>query len=91
MTSTSCGSTYSAAAGVVEHLYVSIGADVRGLMLPRYPHHIQAGIALPAGEWKQWKRAGVPFVADRVRRFDPIFASFADGLTDLTPSSRWKA
>jgi 2-polyprenyl-6-methoxyphenol hydroxylase-like FAD-dependent oxidoreductase len=65
--------------------YVSIGADVRGLMLPRYPHQIQAGIALPAGEWKQWKRAGVPFVADRVRRFDPIFASFADGLTDFTP------
>jgi 2-polyprenyl-6-methoxyphenol hydroxylase-like FAD-dependent oxidoreductase len=65
--------------------YVSIGPDVRGLMLPRYPHDIQAGIALPAGEWKAWKRAGVAFVADRVRRFDPIFGAFADGLVDLTP------
>ena len=24
-------------------------------------------------------------VADRVRRFDPIFADFADGLKDFTP------
>ena len=28
--------------------YVSLG-DVRGLMLPKYPHHIQAGIILPTG------------------------------------------
>jgi 2-polyprenyl-6-methoxyphenol hydroxylase-like FAD-dependent oxidoreductase len=66
-------------------LYVSMGADVRGLMLPKYPHHIQAGIALPAGEWKTWKKQGVAFVADKVRRLDPIFGPFADGLRDLTP------
>jgi 2-polyprenyl-6-methoxyphenol hydroxylase-like FAD-dependent oxidoreductase len=66
-------------------MYVSMGRDVRGLMLPKYPHHIQAGIALPAGEWKAWKRQGVRFVAGKVRRLDPIFEPFADRLTDLTP------
>lgn len=65
--------------------YVSLGAAVRGLILPKYPHHIQAGIALPTGEWRRWREAGVATVADRVRQFDPIFQSFADGLKDLTP------
>jgi 2-polyprenyl-6-methoxyphenol hydroxylase-like FAD-dependent oxidoreductase len=66
-------------------LYVSMGQDVRGLLLPKYPHHIQAGIALPAGEWKAWRKQGVAFVADKVRRLDPVFRSFADELRDLTP------
>jgi 2-polyprenyl-6-methoxyphenol hydroxylase-like FAD-dependent oxidoreductase len=65
-------------------LYVSLG-DVRGLMLPKYPHHIQAGIFLPTGEWRRWRQEGVAVVAERVRRFDPIFAGFADSLQDFTP------
>jgi 2-polyprenyl-6-methoxyphenol hydroxylase-like FAD-dependent oxidoreductase len=65
--------------------YVSLGDTVRGLMLPKYPHHIQAGILLPTGEWRRWREAGVAAVAERVRRFDPIFAGFADGLRDFTP------
>ncbi|HEU4369644.1 MAG TPA: FAD-dependent monooxygenase [Methylomirabilota bacterium] len=64
--------------------YVSLG-EVRGLMLPKYPQHIQAGIALPTGEWRRWRQAGIAAVAERVRRFDPIFAGFADGLRDFTP------
>jgi 2-polyprenyl-6-methoxyphenol hydroxylase-like FAD-dependent oxidoreductase len=64
-------------------LYVSLGKDVRGLMLPKYPHHIQAGIALPTGEWRKWRAEGVAVVAERVRRFDPIFSDFADSLTDF--------
>ena len=66
-------------------LYVSLGDEVRGLMLPKYPHHIQAGIVLPTGEWRRWRQAGVAVVADRVRRFDPIFAELAGSLTDFTP------
>ena len=54
-------------------------------MLPKYPHHIQAGILLPTGEWRQWRQDGVAAVAERVRRFDPIFAGFAEGLKDFTP------
>jgi 2-polyprenyl-6-methoxyphenol hydroxylase-like FAD-dependent oxidoreductase len=65
--------------------YVSLGTPVRGLMLPKYPHHIQAGILLPTGEWRRWRQQGLAFVAERVRRFDPIFRGFADGLRDLTP------
>ena len=72
-------------AGWSSTLHLSLGQDVRGLLLPKYPHHIQAGIALPAGEWKTWKKQGVAFVADRVRRLDPIFEPFAEGLNDLTP------
>jgi 2-polyprenyl-6-methoxyphenol hydroxylase-like FAD-dependent oxidoreductase len=64
--------------------YVSLG-EVRGLMLPKYPHHIQAGIVLPTGEWRRWRQDGVAAVAERVRRFDPIFAGFAGGLKDFTP------
>jgi 2-polyprenyl-6-methoxyphenol hydroxylase-like FAD-dependent oxidoreductase len=64
--------------------YVSLG-QVRGLMLPKYPHHIQAGILLPTGEWKRWRQEGVAAVAERVRRFDPIFKAFAGGLHDFTP------
>lgn len=65
--------------------YISLGNQVRGLMLPKYPHDIQAGILLPTGEWRQWRQHGVAAVAERVRRFDPIFAGFADGLRDFTP------
>jgi 2-polyprenyl-6-methoxyphenol hydroxylase-like FAD-dependent oxidoreductase len=64
--------------------YVSMG-EVRGLMLPKYPHHIQAGLVLPTGEWRRWRQEGLAVVAERVRRFDPIFAGFADGLRDFTP------
>jgi 2-polyprenyl-6-methoxyphenol hydroxylase-like FAD-dependent oxidoreductase len=64
--------------------YVSLG-EVRGLMLPKYPHHIQAGILLPAGEWRRWRQDGVAAVAERVRRFDRIFVPFADALKDFTP------
>src|SRR3989475_6582018 len=63
--------------------YVSLG-DVRGLMLPKYPHHIQAGLVLPTGEWRRWRQDGVAAVAERIRRFDPIFAGFADRLKDFT-------
>jgi 2-polyprenyl-6-methoxyphenol hydroxylase-like FAD-dependent oxidoreductase len=66
-------------------LYVSLGDQVRGLMLPKYPHHIQAGIALPTGDWRKWRHEGIGFVADRVRALDPIFRDFAAGLTDFTP------
>jgi 2-polyprenyl-6-methoxyphenol hydroxylase-like FAD-dependent oxidoreductase len=64
---------------------VSLGQKVRGLMLPKYPHHIQAGIALPTGEWKRWRQEGVAAVANRVRLLDPIFEEFASGLKDFTP------
>ena len=54
-------------------------------MLPKYPHHIQAGLFLPTGEWRRWRQEGVAAVAERVRRFDPIFAGFADSLQDFKP------
>jgi 2-polyprenyl-6-methoxyphenol hydroxylase-like FAD-dependent oxidoreductase len=65
--------------------YVSLGKEVRGLMLPKYPHHIQAGIAVRTGEWKRWKQEGIAYVASRVRALDPIFEEFATGLKDFTP------
>ena len=71
-------------AGWSSTFYVSLG-DVRGLMLPKYPHHIQAGIILPPGDWRRWRQNGVAAVAERVRRFDPIFAGFAEALRDFTP------
>jgi 2-polyprenyl-6-methoxyphenol hydroxylase-like FAD-dependent oxidoreductase len=64
-------------------IYISLGPDVQGLMLPKYPHHIQAGFALPTGEWSHWREAGIAAVAERVRRFDPVFAEFAAGLQDF--------
>lgn len=70
--------------GWASTFYVSLG-EVRGLMLPKYPHEIQAGIILPTGEWRKWRQEGVAVVAERVRRFDPIFGSFAAGLKDFTP------
>jgi 2-polyprenyl-6-methoxyphenol hydroxylase-like FAD-dependent oxidoreductase len=66
-------------------LYVSLGDRVRGLMLPKYPHHIQVGLFLPTGEWRRWRQDGVAAVADRIRRLDPVCAGFADTLTDFTP------
>jgi 2-polyprenyl-6-methoxyphenol hydroxylase-like FAD-dependent oxidoreductase len=66
-------------------LYVSLGARVRGLMLPKYPHHVQVGLILAAGEWRRWRQEGVAAVAERIRGFDPVVAGFADGLKDFTP------
>jgi len=66
-------------------LYVSLGERMRGLLLPKYPHHIQVGLILPTGEWRRWRQEGVAVVAERIRRFDPVVAGFADGLRDFTP------
>src|SRR2546427_652931 len=66
-------------------LHVSLGDRVRGLLLPKYPHHIQVGIILPTGEWRRWRQDGVAAVAERIRRFDPVVAGFADSLKDFTP------
>jgi 2-polyprenyl-6-methoxyphenol hydroxylase-like FAD-dependent oxidoreductase len=66
-------------------IYFSLGSDVRGLMLPKYPHHIQAGFILPTGAWAHWREAGIAAVAEHVRRFDPVFTEFAAGLQDFKP------
>jgi 2-polyprenyl-6-methoxyphenol hydroxylase-like FAD-dependent oxidoreductase len=65
--------------------YVSIGKTGRVLMLPKYPHHIQVGIAMATGEWREWKKEGVRAVAERIRHIEPMFAEFADNLKDFTP------
>jgi 2-polyprenyl-6-methoxyphenol hydroxylase-like FAD-dependent oxidoreductase len=72
-------------AGWDDTIHVSLGNEVGGLMLPKYPHHVQAGLALPTGGWKRWRQEGVATVAARIRRFDPVFTEFADGLRDFTP------
>ncbi len=66
-------------------IHVSFGRDVQGLMLPKYPRHIQAGILAPRNEWRRWRQEGVAAVAERVRGLDQAFAAFADGLRDFTP------
>jgi 2-polyprenyl-6-methoxyphenol hydroxylase-like FAD-dependent oxidoreductase len=72
-------------AGWPDTLHISLGGEVGGLMLPKWPHHVQVGIALKTGVWKEWRRQGIGFVAERIRRFDETFVSFADGLKDFTP------
>jgi 2-polyprenyl-6-methoxyphenol hydroxylase-like FAD-dependent oxidoreductase len=71
-------------AGWSSTFYVSLG-EFRGLMLPKYPHDIQAGLVLPTGEWKRWRQDGIAAVAERIRRFDPIFTGFAASLKGFTP------
>ena len=66
-------------------MYVCLGQEPQGLILPKYPRHLQAGILLPTGAWKKWRDDGITAVAERVRRFDPVFTEFADGLRDFTP------
>ena len=64
--------------------YVSL-SKVRGLMLPKYPQQIQAGILLPTGEWRRWRQDGVAAVAERVRRSTRSSRAFAASLTDFKP------
>jgi 2-polyprenyl-6-methoxyphenol hydroxylase-like FAD-dependent oxidoreductase len=66
-------------------IYFSLGSDVQGLMLPKYPHDIQAGLFLPTGAWRDGRGAGIAAVAERVRRLDPVFARFADHVRDFRP------
>src|SRR5262249_59186650 len=42
-------------------------------------------VGVRAGEWKRWRAEGVAVVAERVRRFDPIFTDFAASLRDFKP------
>jgi len=72
-------------AGWTSMFNVSLSDSVRGLMLPKYPHHIQTGIALPTGVWKEWRKEGITAVAERIRKFDRIFEGFAADLKDFTP------
>src|SRR5438477_149604 len=44
-------------------LYVSLGERMRGLLLPKYPHHVQVGLILLTGEWRRWRQEGVAVVA----------------------------
>jgi 2-polyprenyl-6-methoxyphenol hydroxylase-like FAD-dependent oxidoreductase len=67
-------------------IHISLGQDLQGLLLPKYPQHIQAGLIVPTGGWRRWREEGVAAVAARIRRFDPaLFAGFADALRDFTP------
>jgi 2-polyprenyl-6-methoxyphenol hydroxylase-like FAD-dependent oxidoreductase len=66
-------------------IYFSLGSDVQCLMLPKYPHQIQAGLFLPTGAWRDWREAGIAAVSARVRALDPVFADFADRLSDFRP------
>ena len=65
-------------------MYFVLGEDIQGVMLPRGTGEIQAGILLPKGEWRNWRRRGLAHVAERVRRLDPVFTDFADGLRDFS-------
>jgi len=65
-------------------LTIALGQDVRGLILPKHPRHLQAGISLRAGQWRQWRDQGLEFVRGRVRAFDSVFAPFAEGLRDFS-------
>jgi 2-polyprenyl-6-methoxyphenol hydroxylase-like FAD-dependent oxidoreductase len=65
-------------------IYVSLGRETQGLILPKYPNQLQTGLLMTPEGWRRWREAGVAAVAERIRRFDPIFATFADGLTDFT-------
>jgi 2-polyprenyl-6-methoxyphenol hydroxylase-like FAD-dependent oxidoreductase len=66
-------------------IYFSMGTIPSLLMLPKYPDQIQVGLLLQKDEWKDWKKLGVPAVAERLRRLDPVFADFAGKLRDFTP------
>jgi 2-polyprenyl-6-methoxyphenol hydroxylase-like FAD-dependent oxidoreductase len=66
-------------------MYFLLGQDPQGLILPKYPHHLQAGLILPTEAWHHWREQGVAAVAARIRRFDPVFTAFAEGLRDFTP------
>ena len=65
-------------------MYFVLGEDVQGVMLPRGRGEIQAGLLLPKGEWRNWRGRGLAHVAERVRRLDPVFTDFADGLRDFS-------
>lgn len=65
-------------------IYFSVG-KVPLLMLPKYPNQIQVGLLLEKEVWRSWRQEGVPAVAERIRRLDPLFADFAAGLRDFTP------
>jgi 2-polyprenyl-6-methoxyphenol hydroxylase-like FAD-dependent oxidoreductase len=65
-------------------IYFSAGT-VPLLMLPKYPNHIQVGLLLEKEVWRSWRQEGVPAVAERIRRLDPLFADFAARLRDFTP------
>ena len=64
-------------------MYFVLGQEVQGVLLPRQAGEIQAGLLLPKGQWRHWRHQGVGYVADRVRRLDPIFTEFADELRDF--------
>src|SRR5262245_300840 len=64
---------------------ISLGRETQGLILPKYPQQLQTGLLMPPQGWRRWREAGVAAVAERIRRFDPIFKGIADWLTDFTP------
>jgi len=66
-------------------MYFCLGQEVQGLILPKYPRQLQAGLFFARDEWRHCREQGVGAVADRVRRLDPVFSGFADGLRDFTP------
>jgi len=66
-------------------IYFSLGRETQGLILPKYPNQLQTGLLMPPDGWRRWRDAGVATVAERIRRFDPVFKGFADALQDFTP------
>ena len=72
-------------AGLAQHHLRVPGRGRAGAHPPEVPERAPGRASHAPEGWRRWREAGVAAVAERIRRLDPIFKGFADGLTDFTP------
>lgn len=54
------------------------------IVLPKYPHHLQAGLFLPKGEWEQIREKSIEEMKNRLRESGGLFTDFAEELTTFS-------
>ncbi|OXM85269.1 FAD-dependent monooxygenase [Paenibacillus rigui] len=55
------------------------------ILLPKYPNHLQVGVAVPPGEWKEIRQQGIEPFRQELMAANEAFRGFAESLTDFKP------
>ena len=55
------------------------------LILPKHPNQLQCGLVLEPGEYQEIRHRPIEEFKAELKKAHPVFADFADGLTDFSP------
>ncbi|MCZ8512781.1 FAD-dependent monooxygenase [Paenibacillus filicis] len=68
-----------------DELRIQISDGHGYIILPKYPNHLQVGVAVPVEEWKEIREHGIQPFREELLAANPAFRAFAEELKDFKP------